>query len=272
MLHFETHTHTDGAPWVVFVHGAGGAISSWAYQVEAFKPYFNLLLLDLRDHGLSKDMKPSFDSYNFEIVCTDILEVVDYLRIEKASFVSLSLGSVILQRIAVKRPELVNKIVMAGGIFRATLKMRFFVHGGKFFDYILPYEWIYRIFSWVVLPKKNHQFSREIYRKQAKKLTNKEYMKWVGLYGEFFKILDECFNAPMLNKSLVVMGAQDHVFLKAAQRFAKKQKEAKLVIFEKCGHICNIEKWKDFNRVAVQFLQEATTNDLESQPMEMGMS
>jgi len=137
MLHFKTHTHTDGAPWVVFVHGAGGAISSWAYQVEAFKPYFNLLLLDLRDHGLSKDMKPSFDSYNFEIVCTDILEVVDYLRIDKASFVSLSLGSVILQRIAVKRPELVNKIVMAGGIFRATLKMRFFVHGGKFFDYIL---------------------------------------------------------------------------------------------------------------------------------------
>jgi len=68
------------------------------------------------------------------------------------------------------------------------------------------------------------------------------------------------------------MGAQDHVFLKAAQRFAKKQKETKLVIFEKCGHICNIEKWKDFNRVAVQFLQEATTNDLESQPLEMGMS
>jgi len=255
MLHYESHIQSADARWVVFVHGAGGAIATWGYQVKAFKPYFNLLLLDLRDHGLSKNMEPVFPSYDFEIVCTDILEVVDHLKIEKASFISLSLGSVILQRIALRRPALVDKIVMAGGIFRATLKMRFFVHGGKFFDHILPYEMIYRIFSWVVLPKKNHQFSRQMYRNQAKKLTNKEYMKWVGLYGEFFKILDECFNAPMLNQSLVVMGAQDHVFLKAAQRFAEKQKAAHLVVFEKCGHICNVEKWKEFNLVAIQFLR-----------------
>lgn len=256
LLHYETHLNDVASPWIVFVHGAGGSISTWKYQVEVFKPDFNLLLLDLRDHGLSKNMTPEFKSYNFDIICTDILNVIDHLKIKKANFISLSLGSVMLQRLALKRAELMDKMVMAGGIFSANLKMRFFVHTGKLFDYILPYELIYRIFSWVVLPKKNHQFSRKMYQNSAKRLSPKEYMKWVGLYGDFFKVLNECFYSPLKSKCLIVMGEQDHVFLQAAERFVEKQKMSSLIILEKCGHICNIEKWKEFNQVALDFLKQ----------------
>ena len=46
------------APWLVFVHGAGGSIRTWKYQIEAFRPHYRLLLIDLRDHGFSKDILP----------------------------------------------------------------------------------------------------------------------------------------------------------------------------------------------------------------------
>ncbi len=255
MLNFQTYRTPMDAPWIVFIHGAGGAISTWKYQTEAFKPFFNLLLLDLRDHGLSKDIDPAFPSYNFDIVCDDILEVIDHLQIERSHFISLSLGSAILQRLDQMRPDLIAKMVMAGGIFRATLKMRVLVHASKLLNLLLPYRHIYALFSLIILPKKNHEKSRRLYRQQARRLTQAEYMKWVGLYGEFFEVLDEYFHRQMKKLSLVVMGAEDHVFFKAARRFVDRQEKATLVAIEKCGHICNIEQWQRFNAEALRFLR-----------------
>jgi pimeloyl-ACP methyl ester carboxylesterase len=254
VLNFQTHKLSEDRPWLIFIHGAGGAIATWRYQTEAFKPFFNLLLLDLRDHGLSKNIEPAFQSYNFDIVCDDILEVIDHLGIEKAHFLSLSLGSAILQHIDKKRPQLVDRMVMAGGIFRATLRMKLLVKASQLLNRFVHYRYIYAIFSLVVLPKKNHQKSRRMYRLQARRLTHKEYMKWVGLYGEFFQILDEYFHRKMERMSLIVMGAEDHVFYKAAKRFVAQQEKAKLVVFDKCGHICNVEQWQRFNQEALRFL------------------
>ena len=254
MLHFETYPHVHTNEWVVFIHGAGGSIVTWKYQVEAFRPYFNLLLVDLRDHGKSKNIQPAFDNYNFDIVCDDILIVIDHLNIEKAHFMSLSLGSVILQRIDEKRPDLIDKMIMAGGIFKADLKIQAFVHSAKFLNHFLPYRVMYDLFSLVVLPRKNHRKSRRIFRLQSQKLAPNEYLKWVDLYKEFFKILKSFFDRKLEKISLVAMGDEDHVFFEAAKKFVGHHQKAQLVIFEKCGHICNIEKYEEFNRKALQFL------------------
>ncbi|MEN0005778.1 MAG: alpha/beta hydrolase [Bacteroidota bacterium] len=256
LLHYQIHQLDDQADWIVFVHGAGGSIATWKYQVEAFKPYFNLLLLDLRDHGKSKNIEPAYKNYDFDIVCDDILEVIDHLGLEKAHFMSLSLGSVILQKLDEKRPELIDRMIMAGGVFRATFQIKAFVHSAKFLNYFLPYRAIYNLFSFVVLPRKNHRFSRQIFRQQSKKLTPNEYLKWVGLYKDFFRLLKNFFNRELQTLSLVVMGEEDHVFFKAAQKFVNKHSHmARIVIFEKCGHICNIEQYDRFNKAALAFLR-----------------
>jgi pimeloyl-ACP methyl ester carboxylesterase len=256
LLHHKIHHLSDTADWLIFIHGAGGSIATWKYQVEAFKPYFNLLLLDLRDHGKSKNIKPEYENYNFDIVSDDILEVIDHLEIMKAHFMSLSLGSVILQKIDEKRPELIDKMIMAGGVFRANIKIKLFVHSAKFLNYFLPYRVMYNLFSFIVLPRKNHRTSRRIFRLQSQKLSPSEYLKWVGLYKDFFRLLKSFFNRELKKLSLVVMGEEDHVFFKAAQKFVNKHEQmANLVIFEKCGHICNIEQHDRFNQTVLAFLR-----------------
>ncbi|TXB63472.1 alpha/beta fold hydrolase [Phaeodactylibacter luteus] len=254
LLHYETHLLDKDADWVVFIHGAGGSIVTWKYQVNAFKPFFNLLLIDLRDHGKSKNIEPAYENYNFDIVTQDVLKVIDHLGIRRAHFLSVSLGSVVLQKLDEIRPELVDKMVMAGGVFRATFTIKLFVHSAKFLNYFLPYRAIYNLFSWVVLPRKNHAQSRRIFRMQSQKLSPKEYLKWVGLYKDFFRLLRRFFNRELENLSLVVMGDQDHVFFQAAKRFASTHKQAQLVILEKCGHVCNIEQYERFNQTALSFL------------------
>jgi len=255
MLHYELHQQADAKEWLVFIHGAGGAIETWNYQIQAFAPHFNLLLLDLRDHGKSKNIAPHYESYDFDVVTRDVLEVIDNMGIKRAHFMSLSLGSVILQRISIERPELVDRMVMAGGIFKASLKMHFFVHSAKVLNYVLPYRSLYSIFSWIVLPRKNHSFSRRVFKRQFAKLSRDEYLKWVGLYKHFFRCLREYFYKPVEKLSLVVMGEEDHVFLGAAQKFAKVHKNVNLTILDKCGHICNIENHLGFNKRALEFLK-----------------
>jgi len=260
LLHHKIHFLSADADWLVFIHGAGGSIVTWKYQIEAFKPYFNLLLPDLRDHGQSKNIEPAARQYDFDIVADDVLYLLDHLGIRRAHFMSLSLGSVILQKLTQKRRQLVDRMVMAGGVFRATFVIKFFVHSAKYLSYILPYQAIYYIFSWVVMPRKNHKFSRQIFRRQSKKLSPEEYLKWVGLYKDFFRLLKAFFHQPLRNLCLVAMGEQDHVFLEAARRFAANQEHARFVLFEHCGHICNIEQPQKFNKVALSFLSQSSVD------------
>jgi len=256
LLHHEVIGDNPNAPWMVLIHGAGGSIKKWKFQIEAFAPHYRLLLLDLRDHGYSKDILPEFPAYDFDIVAEDILRVVDHLGIEKAHFVSLSIGSVILQKIDIERPELIDRMVMAGAIFDGSWLMHLFVHSAKVLNYVLPYRAIYWLFSFIVLPRRNHRLSRWIFRRQSRKLSQGEYLKWVELYKPFFKLVRQYVQRPVTKKGLVVMGDQDHIFFRAAERFTQIQRNMRLSVIENCGHVCSIEAPELFNELVLNFLRD----------------
>ena len=255
LLHYEIMGADEGAPWLVFVHGAGGSIRTWKFQVEHFAKDFRLLLLDLRDHGYSKNMTPEYDAYDFQIVASDILKVIDKLNITRAHFMSLSIGSVILQKLDIMRPKLIDKLVMAGAIFDGSKFMHAFVHCGKLLTNIIPFRAFYSIFSFIVLPRKNHRLSRYIFRRQSKRMTSVEYLKWVQLYKPFFKLIKAYVTRELPRPCLIVMGDQDHIFGNAAKKFAAQQKNAVLSIIRGCGHVVSIESPKRFNELALDFLK-----------------
>lgn len=234
---------------------------TWKHQKEAFEPFFNLLLIDMRDHGYSKDLEPHYNSYDFDIVCDDILRVIDHVGIERAHFLSLSLGSIILQRLTDRRPEMITSMIMAGGVFKADWKIHLFAHSGKFLSHFVPFRWIYDTFIMIVLPRENHAPSRRLYRIQSKKLTPKEFLKWLGLYRDFFRVVKRFYRRKLATSSLIVMGGQDHVFLDAAKRFARKQAHlAELVVLEGCGHLCNLEATQRFNEAVLSWLRVGEKN------------
>ena len=241
MLHYELHYRSAETPWMVFIHGAGGSLVTWKHQVREFRHLFNLLLIDMRDHGKSKGVTPAYEDYDFEIITDDILDVLNFLEIKKHE----------------RRPELVHSMIMAGGVFKADWKIHIFAHSGKFLSYFIPFRWIYDMFSLIVLPRKNHQPSRRLFRLQSQKLSPKEFLKWLGLYRDFFKVVKRFYHKKLETASLVVVGSQDHVFIQAAKRFAFKQAHlAQLAIMEGCGHICNIEQARQFNQIVLSFLRD----------------
>lgn len=52
VVYFE-HPLGNTAPLLVFIHGLGGQISQWRFQIEYFSNSCNILAVDLLGHGMS---------------------------------------------------------------------------------------------------------------------------------------------------------------------------------------------------------------------------
>lgn len=254
MLNYQVTESDVSREWLVMIHGAGGSLKTWKYQQEYLSRHFNLLILDLRDHGLSKNLHPPYHTYTFQLISEDILAVMQHLEVTRAHFMSLSLGSVITQDFAIRYPHMIQSAVIAGGVFSATKSLRWFVQLGLSMNRFLPYRLMYALFSYLVMPHRRNQFARKVYQQQARLLQPSEYAKWLGLYSEFFSLLEGFYQSQLPFPMHVIMGKEDYIFLAGARKFVASQQLASLTEIPNCGHICNIECAEQFNQLAMAFL------------------
>lgn len=255
LLNHDIFEHPTSKKWVVFLHGAGGSSKTWDRQLVDFSTHFNVLNMDLRDHGNSKNMMPDYPKYNLKVVTEDILNLLDHLQIEKASFISLSMGSFLMQSLALQRAELIERCILAGAVFAGTWQLRWFTRIALVFNKLFTYQQMYTIFSWILMPRKNHELARRLYKIQAHKLTPSEYLKWVALYDDFFSTLDQFRSWSVTFPTLVIMGDQDYVFRNGAVQFVRNQVQAKLITIPNAGHICNIDQPEVFNKTVIDFIK-----------------
>jgi pimeloyl-ACP methyl ester carboxylesterase len=239
------------------VHGAGGSSSIWFKQIRDFKKDFNVLLLDLRGHGNSKPkIKDSFNQdYTFDSISDDIIEVLDYENIEKSHFIGISLGTIIIRNIAEKYPDRVDKIILGGAIMKLNVRSRFLMKVGVAFKSVVPYMLLYKLFAFIIMPRKNHKASRLLFVNEAKKLYQKEFIRWFKLASEINPLLKFFREKDTQIPSLYVMGEQDHLFLPSIKKIAEQQKNALLHVIENCGHVVNVEQPNDFNQRSIAFLK-----------------
>lgn len=258
MLHYQTYYLGKDKDWVVFVHGAGGSSSIWFKQIKAYKKHFNVLLVDLRGHGKSKDLMQKYyeDTYTFQLISKDILHVLDEASIEKAHFVGVSLGTIIIRTIGELAPERVESLVMSGAVMRLNVRSRFLVWIGHMFKKVVPFMWLYKLFAWIILPRKRHSESRLLFIREAKKLYQKEFLKWFNMTKEINPLLRYFREKELPIPTLYVMGSEDYLFLPPVKKVVADHKQSILQIIEQCGHVVNVEQPDVFNRLSIQFLKD----------------
>jgi pimeloyl-ACP methyl ester carboxylesterase len=255
MLNFKTYEITDALPWVVFVHGAGGSSSIWYKQIKDFSAKFNVLLVDLRDHGNSKKEGNETKHYTFKEITKEVIEVMDFKGIEKAHFIGISLGSIIIRELAEINPNRVKTMILGGAVTHINLKGRFLMNFGNWFKRYLPYMLLYKIFAFVIMPKKSHKQSRLLFIEQAKKLAQKEFIRWYKLTASLTSLLKLHRDNPLNTPTLYLMGSEDHMFLDPVKQIVKKHSNAYLEILQDCGHVVNVDQPKKFNELSIQYIQ-----------------
>lgn len=248
--------HKTSDEWVTFVHGAGGSSTIWYKQLRDFKQHFNVLLLDLRGHGNSKpNIKDAFnDKYTFDSITDDIVEVIDYENIEKTHFVGISLGTILIRNLAEKYPERVASMIMGGAIMKLNFRSQVLMRLGIIFKSIVPYLWLYKFFAFIIMPKKNHRESRSLFVREAKKLYQKEFIRWFKLTSEINPLLRFFRMADIKIPTLYVMGEQDYLFLPTIEKIARAHSTAALFVVPNCGHVVNVERPMIFNEEVIGYL------------------
>lgn len=253
MLHHKVLTHPSSSEWTIFIHGFGGSSNVWFKQIRDFQGNFNVVLIDLRGHGKSKGL-PQYRKYTFELIAKEVAEVVNFINIRKAHFIGVSLGSIIIRQIAVDYPEMVKSMIFAGAITQMDIKSRFYLKLGRTLQPILPYMILYKLFANIMMPKKNHKESRIIFIGEAKKLMNKEFKLWFKLTAQLTKYLNHLQVKNKNEKTLFIMGSEDHIFLGPARNIVKGNKNLSLKIVDHCGHVVNVEKPEVFNKLAIDYI------------------
>jgi len=264
MLHYKTHVIAEDAPWVVFVHGAGGSSSIWFLQIKEFVKHFNVLLVDLRGHGRSKQITtPKEDRhYNFEVVTRDVIDVLDALHIRKAHFIGISLGTILIRNISELAPERVHSMIMGGAIIRLNVRAQVLVAVGNLFKRMVPYMWLYSFFAWIIMPKARHRHSRTLFVNEAKKVAQKEFMRWFRLTYEINPLLKYFEEKDTGIPTLYLMGEEDYMFLPAVEYIVNRHTNSYLEIIHNSGHVCNIDQPKEFNLRAIEFLRNISAISL----------
>ncbi|WP_235298871.1 alpha/beta fold hydrolase [Portibacter marinus] len=256
MLYYSTHIHSKDSEWVTFVHGAGGSSSIWYKQIRDFKQHYNVLLVDLRGHGKSKSpIYQKIKRYSFDVLGDEIIEVLDHLKIQKTHFIGISLGTILIREITERYPERTISMVMGGAVMKLNLRGQVLMKTGVLLKSVIPYLLLYRLFAFIIMPKKSHKESRLLFVNEAKKLYQKEFIRWFTLASKvnpllkFFRIKDSGI------PTLYIMGAQDHMFLPSITKLVKDHRSSILEVIPDCGHVVNVEQPKIFNQKVISFMK-----------------
>lgn len=255
VLYHKSYELSDFHEWVVLVHGAGGSSSVWYKQVKAFKKHFNVLLVDLRGHGKSKDTGMLNKEYSFKDVSLDVIEVLDDKGIKAAHFVGISLGTILIRTIAEIYPDRVKSMILGGAVVRLNKRVKTLMGLGGLLKKVIPYMWLYRLFAWCLMPRKRHEKSRLLFVKQAKKLYQKEFVKWFRLTKSVVPLLLKFEENDVDIPTLYIMGDEDYMFLLPVEEIVRKSKYTQLKVIKDSGHVCNVDQPDKFNVSSISFMK-----------------
>lgn len=237
-------------PVLVLANSIATDLTMWEGQIENFSKYFTVLRFDTRGNGLSG--VPVGD-YSIARMALDVLELLDYLKIEKAHFCGLSLGGFIGQWLGIHAPDRIEKLILANtspylGPAKLWNENIHLLNNGTdmaYFEEIFISGW----FSKAMIEKRKDVVLpfREMIRRTSP----------AGLAGSYAAVRDADFrktNALILNKTLIIAGKHDQV-TKAdhSEQIHAAVRNSELIILP-VVHLSNIERKAEFEKLVLAFL------------------
>ncbi len=107
-IHYEIFERI-GAPSVILSHSLGSSMILWDPQMEALKPYFQILRYDIRGHGKSEGGRGPF---TLEQLGEDAIGLLNHLGIKQVHWIGISMGGMIGQAVALRYPSRLKTLVL----------------------------------------------------------------------------------------------------------------------------------------------------------------
>ncbi|MEP2023018.1 MAG: alpha/beta hydrolase [Reichenbachiella sp.] len=104
----------EGEP-LLLIHGNGGSIKSSTPKIEYYKDKYQVIAMDSRAHGKTKDIG---DSLTYVNMTSDVNAVLDQLNIDSCYIMGQSDGGIIGIKLAIDYPDKVKRLAVFGANLR----------------------------------------------------------------------------------------------------------------------------------------------------------
>jgi pimeloyl-ACP methyl ester carboxylesterase len=257
--------HGKGPP-LLLIGGLGFGRWCWFKQVPALSSHFHIITFDIRS---TQNLANSVDELSAKAAT-----LIDHLGIKKTHILGTSLGGFVAQKLALERPDLVDRLVLVctsyGSQSPQPLSPRVL---GRMFGWgsLSPESAVRRGLETAASAAYRSQHSEEFEQivrwrlADSPSLTN-FYQQ--ALAGARFDASREVRN--IVSPTLVIHGAEDYyVPVANAVALAKAIPGAKLRVLEDAAHLVFIEQAKEVNKEVVSFLKPSKSRRRTKKPQQL---
>ncbi|WP_084398757.1 alpha/beta fold hydrolase [Henriciella aquimarina] len=256
--------HEAGSgPAVIFIHGGGpGAygFSNFSKNMQALADRgFRSIVYDHPGFGESEHR--NIKGGMFDAMAEALLELMDYLELDKASLVGNSLGGGTALVLALDHPERVDKLILmgpGGGMpVHSTFPTEGIMRMATFYDGDGPsIEKVDRVVDLLVYDRSD--ITPDLIEKRFEAATRPEIVAAPPLAGQVGNTANDLWRRDLESlphETLIIWGAEDRVLpVDMAFQFQRRIPEADLHIYSKCGHWAQWEKAEEFNSLVADFI------------------
>jgi 2-hydroxy-6-oxo-6-(2'-aminophenyl)hexa-2,4-dienoate hydrolase len=250
----------SGEP-VVLVHGGGAgadAEGNWKTTLPLLAEGRRVIAVDMVGFGKTAKPDPAGFVYSQDARNDHMIAFLEAMGIRRASLVGNSMGGATSLGVAMKRPDLVDKLVLmgSGGL---TMKISESVR------VILAFSPTRENMEKLVRVLTNDDFEIDpamiehrlrLVESPGTMAAYGATMKWIGEQGGLFYPEEEI--RKVKTKTLVIAGKDDKVVTPDVNwRFSELLENSWLHMIPRCGHWAMIERPREFSAVTGWFLSEA---------------
>jgi len=233
-------------PPILLIHGFASSIFTFRRIIPLLQRHFSVFAVDLP--GFGKSEKPTSFVYNFQNYAKLMLECIHKLEIPNTYIVAHSMGGQIALNMALMAPEKINKLILlcSSGYLKRSKKLLICSSYLPFFERFVQY---YVRRKEVKNHLKNVFFNHslindELIQEFGSPLSEK------GFYKALIRLLrhreDDLLPEQLQTiqiPTLLVWGKEDRVVpLEVGKRLVQDLPHAKLITYEKTGHLITEEK------------------------------
>jgi pimeloyl-ACP methyl ester carboxylesterase len=258
----------SGDQTIILVHGLASNAGFWRYNIPELSKKYRVIAVDLPGYGKSE--KGDYP-YSMSFYADEIKKLIDELKLKNVIYVGHSMGGQIGIKLAIKYPELLNKLILAspagfeefrqgeGNWLRSVMTMSFIKSttedgirrnlANNFYSWDDKWEWMveervrmrkaddFDEFTYTVVRCVNGMLDEPTFNKLSLIKTPS-----LVIYGKYDGLIPNPYLNPGFTSDVFVNGA-------------KTMQDVKLVELDNAGHMIQIEKADEFNQAVLDFLK-----------------
>ena len=247
------YVEAGSGPTVILLHGLGGSTQVWMFNIAPLAEKYHVVVPD--QIGFGKSDKPLVN-YRIRTYVDFLDQFCKQLGIERASLVGNSMGGWIAAAFTAAFPDRVDNLVLVDAAGYAPPKD---LDTRTFYGLNPTTREGMKVLVSKVFYNKAFQTDAAIDQAIAARLAAGDGYTINSITESIIRgedFLDDTVKT-LKRPTLIIWGRQDGLVpLAEGEHFNKDIAGSKLVVFDQCGHMPNVEKPAEFNAAVLKFLGE----------------